>query len=98
MGVYIKGLKMPNDCRECPFEGYHRDIGQTYCTACLKVLATAFKPVPFDGRSKWCPLVEVPEPHGWLINEDNVIDVIHEMKDGRASDDESGSKRNTGKS
>ena len=68
MGVYIKGMKMPKDCRECPFEGYHIDIGQTYCMACLKVLATAFKPISFDGRSKWCPLVEVSEPHGRLID------------------------------
>lgn len=67
MGVYVKGMKMPKDCRECPFEGYHVDIGQTYCMACLKVLATAFKPISFDGRSKWCPLVELHEPHGKLV-------------------------------
>ena len=73
MGVYIKGMVMPKSCLECPFEGYHADIGQTYCMACLKVLATAFKPILFDGRPKWCPLVALPGKHGDLIDRDKVI-------------------------
>lgn len=29
-------------------------------------------------RPDWCPLVEVPTPHGNLIDVDEVIDAIHE--------------------
>ena len=61
MSVIVRDMKMPENCRECSFEGYHADIGQTYCIACLKVLATAFKPITFDGRPKWCPLFELKE-------------------------------------
>ena len=62
MSVIVRGMKMPENCRECPFEGYHSDIGQTYCMACSKVLSTAFRPILFDGRPKWCPLVKLSEP------------------------------------
>ena len=61
MSVVIRGMEMPENCRECPFEGYHVDIGQTYCMACLKVLATAFKPIAFEGRHKDCPLFELKD-------------------------------------
>ena len=61
MSVVVRGIDMPENCRECPFEGYHSDIGQTYCMACSKVLATAFKPISFDGRPNWCPLFEIKD-------------------------------------
>ena len=61
MSVIVRDMKMPENCRECPLEGYHSDIGQTYCTANLKVLATAFKPIAYEGRHKECPLFELKE-------------------------------------
>jgi len=67
MGVYIKSMKMPKDCRECPMQAYYLS-GITWCKSTDMILAEAYKSIPFDGRPKWCPLVEVPEPHGRLID------------------------------
>ena len=54
MGVYVKGMEMPNDCMECPFSDY-----EAWCL------------IP-GVISEHCPLVEVPTPHGRLIDEDEI--------------------------
>ena len=77
MSILIKGMEMPKECRECPLELYYVDCGETRCRVGNKILAKNFKVIQFDGRPDWCPLVEVPAPHGRLIDEDNVIDAIH---------------------
>ena len=74
MSVIVKGMKMPEDCRECPFEDYHSDIGQTVCMASLRVLATGFKTISFDGRHCSCPLVALPDKHGRLVDADALIE------------------------
>ena len=61
---------MPEDCRECPLEMYYMNCGETRCRAENKILAENFKTIPFDGRPDWCPLVDVPAPHGDLIDRD----------------------------
>lgn len=61
MSVVVRGMVMPERCRSCPFESYISDIGQTYCSASLKVLATAFRSNPYDSRPKWCPLFELKD-------------------------------------
>ena len=54
MGVYVKGMEMPNDCMECPFSDY-----EAWCL------------IP-GVISEHCPLVEVPTPHGRLIDEGEI--------------------------
>ena len=39
---------------------------------------------PFDFRPDWCPLVEIPTPHGRLIDAKFVYEICGE-KQGRAS-------------
>ena len=78
MGVYIKGIKIPKECRECYLLEYYEYLGETQCSVTRRMLAEREKPISFDGRPDWCPLVEIPEPHGRLIDEDNVIDAVHE--------------------
>ena len=68
-GIYIKGIEMPNDCRDCAFETYYLNCGETRCRATGKTLATDFKAISFDGRANDCPLVAVPN-HGRLIDAD----------------------------
>lgn len=70
MGVYIKGMKMPKECRECYLLEYYEYLGETQCSVTRRMLAERGKPISFDGRPGWCPLVEVPEPHGRLIDAD----------------------------
>ena len=64
MGVYIKGMKMPKDCMECWNKNLHVVID------CEEFL-TVFNP---DGYliPDTCPLVEVAEPHGDLIDADRL--------------------------
>jgi hypothetical protein len=75
MGVYIKSMEMPKDCRECPMQVYYSS-GKTWCKSTDMILAEDYKPIPFDGRPKWCPLVEVPEPHGRLIDTEMLMDDV----------------------
>jgi len=63
MGVYIKGMKMPNNCHECELV----DILPT--CPCKKMADEDFwnnVSLAVEGH-KDCPLVEVP-PHGDLID------------------------------
>ena len=65
MGVYIKGMEMPKNCFECEIRAYDANAGEEFCPfsqiVCLSI-----------GIQDNCPLVEVPEPHGRLIDADDV--------------------------
>lgn len=57
MGVYIKGMKMPKECGECPLYSSIDDVCQFDQTDTY-----------YDKkRPLWCPLVEVREPHEKLV-------------------------------
>ena len=73
MSVLIKGMKMPENCLECEIRAYDANAGEEYCPfsqmECLSI-----------GLQKNCPVVEVPEPHGDLIDRDEVRKaVIHHL-------------------
>jgi len=59
MSVLIKGMTKPSECRLCPMLGYESDIGRTRCTITCRILSEHYKPIPFDGRPDWCPIVEM---------------------------------------
>lgn len=61
MSVLIKGMEMPLCCQQCPLCG---DEGR-FCMAARRC-------IPIVGRIDWCPLVEVPTPHGRLIDRDKL--------------------------
>ena len=69
MGVYIEGMEMPKTCREC-----------AYCWAGLKSCDAKYGLPVGDRwdleRASFCPLTEVPEPHGRLIDADVLIEAI----------------------
>lgn len=66
MGVYIKGMEMPKNCCECEIRSYDANAEEEYCPfnliECLSI-----------GIQDNCPLVEVPEKHGKLVE---FIDVV----------------------
>ena len=68
MSILIKGMDMPETCEECSFHCYHSD-GKYVCVA-----TPLFYPMNLANskgiRKDFCPLVEVPEPHGDLIDRD----------------------------
>lgn len=92
MSILIKGMEMPKDCRECPFEMYYFHCGETRCRATLRTLATDFKTIPFDGRADDCPLIEIP-PHGGLVDSNRLIEIgLHLMHTAKNDDIANGVK------
>jgi len=77
MGFYVN-LEMPPDCPMCPFAHYDMfntfrgcDItrGKRWAVKNDKDYAES------STRPDWCPLIEVPEPHGRLID----ADALHKL-------------------
>lgn len=73
--ININGMKMPKNCEECRFcvNGF-TDAAPMYECACesyenVSVLVDDYGK-PFDFRPDWCPLIELPEKHGRLIDAD----------------------------
>ena len=60
MSILVKGMKMPETCVECC------EIGLRSAIKCerWKALSAGLRKVE---REMFCPLVEVPTPHGSLI-------------------------------
>ena len=65
MGVYIKGREIPNNCQECVC------INDEYFY-CQAVGRQPQDENVVSRRPDWCPLVEVPTPHGRLIDADKL--------------------------
>ena len=61
MSILIKGMELPAECRECKMLTYYSTSGCSMCDITGNALARNFKPIPFDGRPDWCPLVEIPK-------------------------------------
>lgn len=76
MNVLIRGMQMPKECRECPMMDYGVMTGRTYCDVNGKTLAESYRPIKFDGRPDWCPLVALPENHGRLIDADALMNIF----------------------
>ena len=79
MSVLIKGMEMPRSCGDCNFYYVDYEEGTANC------LATSCYVQPHhyhkDNRDPDCPLVEVPTPHGRLIDADNLIKVLQDTLD-----------------
>ena len=72
MSVLVKGMKMPKDCPMCPCAHWDKNI-LTGCELVWRYVPdseTAYW--QSDKRPDWCPLVEVPTPHGRLIDADGI--------------------------
>ena len=77
MGFYVN-LEMPKDCPMCPFAYY--DMFNTFrgcdITRGKRLAAKNDKDYAESStRPDWCPLIEVPEPHGRLI----AADALHKL-------------------
>lgn len=70
MSVLIKGMEMPETCDDCQFHRYHSHH-EYVCVA-----TPLFYPMNLANsksiRKDWCPLVELPEKHGRLIDADEL--------------------------
>ena len=66
MSVLVKGMEMPKTCEECSF-GYEEDAAWM---ACIPQGVSVRKESVSGICDPNCPLVEVPAPHGRLIDAD----------------------------
>lgn len=78
MGFYVN-LEIPKDCPMCPFANY--DMFNTFMGCNItrgKRWAVKNDKDYAESSTKpdWCPLIEVPEPHGRLIDADEPISLI----------------------
>ena len=71
MSVIVKGMKFPENCLKCDLRGYDANAGEEYCPftqiVCLNI-----------GRQDACPLQELPEKHGRLIDAEALIDTLEQ--------------------
>lgn len=63
MSVLVKGMKMPENCKECMSSDLRTTIK---CTEWTEISAGRRE----NERAWSCPLVELPEKHGDLIDRD----------------------------
>lgn len=73
MSILIKDMKMPRNCSECPVA-----LSGKYCR--INKTHTTYIKLPI--RPDHCPLVELPEKHGRLIDERVAYDKIAEQEGG----------------
>ena len=68
MSVIVRGMEMPKNCKECDFCKEINSKGYLwfdhYCSAKDK----SFDLDEDDNKPDWCPLTEIKEPHGRLID------------------------------
>lgn len=66
MSIILKGIDMPKSCGECEFN-YNLEGGSYEWWECV-ILHDDLN--QFDTRRTDCPLIEIPTPHGRLIDAD----------------------------
>ena len=67
MSVIVKNMEMPKNCKSCPLR--YSSTGYAWCDITGASLA-----LEIDMRDYTCPLVEIPTPHGRLIDADAIQD------------------------
>lgn len=70
MGVLIKGMKMPESCFQCPFR-IKINPDDICCRAMMREFEETWGSIVC--RHIDCPLVEVKEPHGDLVERDALL-------------------------
>ena len=78
MSILIRGMEMPKNCDECRFcvNGFTDDAPMYECAVQsyenVSVLVESGGK-PFAFRPDWCPLIEIPTPHGRLGDLDKLM-------------------------
>ena len=68
MSIIVKNMQMPKNCAECPVA-----LSGKYCR--INKTHTTYIKLPI--RPDHCPLVELPEKHGRLIEEKEIRTVMN---------------------
>lgn len=77
MSLIIKGLDMPKGCDECPLtDGIHCKARDKDIKEYVLHFFEAYHEKPTD-----CPLVEIPTPHGRLVDADELQELYADIDD-----------------
>lgn len=63
MSVIVKYMSKPSRCCRCVFERSDSN-SETYCGLSLLGVITGTVP------PEWCPIIEIPKPHGAIVEVD----------------------------
>jgi len=86
--MLIKGMKMPESCRECPCAvGVSEDGEERWYGCKINYQIKQIIGIPYHERPSDCPLIELP-PHGDLIDINNLkISILkHSFTDNAKAD------------
>ena len=72
MGVYNPNMEMPKNCHECDYftTAWFGHYGELQWLKCRIIHETV--KAYYNERHPACPLKEIPEPHGRLIDETEI--------------------------
>lgn len=71
MSCFVKYMDEPEECKWCDFKECRDDLGDEWCPVLGELRA-------WRGKLKDCPVKELPDVHGRLIDADEAI--IHIVK------------------
>ena len=78
MSVLIKCMRMPENCIKCPMQ-----FGGMCYVMPAEVdegrVAPTVEEAWKQGKPDWCPLIEIPESHGDLIDRDALLDMVRDV-------------------
>lgn len=90
MSILIRSMEIPTSCGKCRFcvNGFTDTAPMYECAAQsyenVSVLVES-DGKPFDFRPDWCPLVEIPTPHGRLGDLDKLWDRMYNYIDNEGA-------------
>lgn len=70
MSILIKGIKMPRACQVCPLGHWDKLDKLIGCEIVRRYVPKDDIEFWEKDKPSWCPIVEVPTPHGRLIDAD----------------------------
>ena len=79
MSILIRGMEMPKCCTECSCCRHDNWNGKTahQCNVSFITFGAEDENWIYNTRPNWCPLVEIPTPHGRLGDLDKLN--IHDI-------------------
>lgn len=73
MSVYIKGMKKPENCLGCVFSHVDETTDDRgYPVLKYTCIATKLNSESINTLYRYCPMIDVPTPHGRLVDADDL--------------------------
>ena len=82
MSVLIKDMELPKDCPYCKMAHYNASDEFTGCAVVPGKRYAMHNDAVYaksTQRPDWCPLIEIPESHGDLIDRDALLDMVRDV-------------------